>query len=186
MNAVDPEAIEKSSEYLSTSGILDRLSNLEYVPWVTLTGGDPAIWELEYLVSRLRKEWMVGVETQGAVWKDWLRECDLVVVSPKAPSSGEGPDMDVLETYFDNLQKNRVAIQVTIADDTDFEFASEIVRRWPWARAAFHPVTPVDNKFGREEMLSRLGWLADRVATNEKLKHVTVQPHMRGLLGTGS
>ena len=46
--------------------------------WVTLTGGDPVLWDLTGVVHGLRLGgFRIAVETQAALWADWLELPDL-------------------------------------------------------------------------------------------------------------
>jgi 7-carboxy-7-deazaguanine synthase len=90
MFAVEPEEVKAHAERLDVSSIVERLEWLDLAPWVTLSGGNPAVHDLGPLVKELRETLGldVAVETQGSRWRDWLADVDLLIVSPKPPSSG--------------------------------------------------------------------------------------------------
>ena len=90
--AVEPEQVQAGAEWLTVEAIAARLDALSrHTPWVTLSGGNPAIHELAALVARLHADVRkVAVETQGTVYRPWIADCDVVTVSPKPPSSRHG------------------------------------------------------------------------------------------------
>ena len=91
MYSVDPKHPNAKKVPMTVDEIIERLNELDptkRVP-VTLSGGNPALWELGRLVSKLqhsegsqRKVW---VETQGTTYKDWLSDVNCLVISPKGP-----------------------------------------------------------------------------------------------------
>src|SRR3954453_7764862 len=74
MYAVDPAVVRATAERLSDDAIVERLDGLGGAPrWVTLSGGNPALHQLGALVGVLHERGsLVGAETQGSVWRDWL------------------------------------------------------------------------------------------------------------------
>src|SRR3954454_11432523 len=67
MYAVDPAAVRATAERLSDDAIVERLDKLGGAPpWVTLSGGNPALHQLGGLVSALHERGLlVAAETQG-------------------------------------------------------------------------------------------------------------------------
>jgi 7-carboxy-7-deazaguanine synthase len=56
---------------------------------VTLSGGNPAIQPLGPLIEAGRTQgYRFAMETQGSVARDWFAALDMLVLSPKPPSSG--------------------------------------------------------------------------------------------------
>ena len=102
-HAVLPQAV-RAAERLDAFEIVERLRSLPPGPgWVVITGGNPALHELGALVNALQEHnYKVSVETQGSRWKEWLRDCDSICVSPKPPSSGMEESLDLMWVY-DNL-----------------------------------------------------------------------------------
>lgn len=132
MFAVDPVLVHSNAENLNTAEIIDRLKALPgECRWVVLTGGNPALWDLEHLVDQLHlAEYQVAVETQGSFWRDWLRKCDLVTVSPKPPSM-YNTDMGKLVKFMGKLSLAAV-IKVPVFNlQEDLEFARTIRRMFP-------------------------------------------------------
>lgn len=100
---------------------------------IILTGGNPCLYDFEPVIKELRKYNITfDVETQGSKLPDWLLETDTIVISPKAPSSGQP---DVMENVQDLLKRivmlpaykrPKVAIKIPVFTDEDFKFAE----RW--------------------------------------------------------
>lgn len=96
---------------------------------VTLSGGNPALYELAPLVDRLHAQGhRVLVETQGSLWRDWLTSVDALVVSPKPPSSGMATEWGILERF---VEHPAMAFKVVVGDTADYAYAENIARRWP-------------------------------------------------------
>ncbi|MBM3238679.1 7-carboxy-7-deazaguanine synthase QueE [Candidatus Poribacteria bacterium] len=51
--------------------------------WVTLTGGEPTLQDCEKLIELLKPKHKISIETNGTRYVPWLKELDLVTVSPK-------------------------------------------------------------------------------------------------------
>lgn len=65
---------------------------------VTLSGGNPAIQPLAPLIEAGRaRGYRFAMETQGSVARDWFAGLDMLVLSPKPPSSGMTVDWDMFE-----------------------------------------------------------------------------------------
>lgn len=100
---------------------------------IILTGGNPCLYDFGPVIKELRKYNITfDVETQGSKLPDWLLEIDTIVISPKAPSSGQP---DVMESVQDLLKRivmlpghkrPKVAIKIPVFTDEDFKFAE----RW--------------------------------------------------------
>jgi len=64
---------------------------------VTLSGGNPAIQPLGPLIRQGRaKGYRFALETQGSVARGWFADLDMLVLSPKPPSSGMEVDWALL------------------------------------------------------------------------------------------
>lgn len=89
MHAVDPAAV-KQARVMSVTEIMEEVDP----PWnqptnlITISGGNPAIWNLSPLIHKLHTKHRVAVETQGTIFRSWMYNVDILTVSPKPPSSG--------------------------------------------------------------------------------------------------
>lgn len=129
--AVDPQLIQKHRMLMTTWEILDALLALPWAPYVTFTGGDPAIQNrLGDLIPSLNQNGMrVAIETQGMYFPPWLMDCDVVTLSPKGPSSGNEVDTKDLVDWLILGGKRRryeVCIKVVCFTKEDFRYAMNL------------------------------------------------------------
>lgn len=90
---------------------------------VTLTGGNPCIYDFnDFLLGLHCNNIKVDVETQGSVFPDWLRFCDSVVISPKAPSSGMPDTIDKIVDWIENNPNVKTTIKIPVFTDEDKDF----------------------------------------------------------------
>lgn len=181
--AVLPEKVRHNSIKMSAEEILGELQKLNVAgtEWVTLSGGNPALFDLSNLVHVLhRHNYKVAVETQGSVWKDWLRECDLVTVSPKPPSSGMVTDWEVLDKLYFQLKENAV-VKVVVFDNEDLDYARTVARRY----TEWDLYLQVGNDVGEDNedmLLRKLDWLVKTSIKDPVLKNAVVLPQLHVLL----
>ena len=191
MHAVDPEQFRKAARYMAPSEIVEEVVKLAAPvrppTWVTLSGGDPVIWDQSEVVSGLRlRGFKVAVETQATVWRDWLEECDLVTASPKPPSSGMADKLrpTILQKYATRLDK-RLVVKVVVFDDVDLAFALRLRRWMPHANFYLSSGTPptVGKRVKLQDaILAGYRWLTDKVLAEPELHGVTVLPQVHALL----
>ncbi len=136
--AVLPDQILKYRRLMTTDEILKEIGLLPQAPYITFTGGDPAIQpRLGDLIPALNMEGMrVAIETQGMFFPDWLERCDVLTFSPKGPSSGNVVDPKKLADYCVSLGKKRpqrVCIKIVCFDEQDFLYAMAVYRLIPAA-----------------------------------------------------
>ena len=95
---------------------------------VVLTGGNPCLYDFKEVIDILHNNNItVDIETQGSKMPDWLLDVDLLVISPKAPSSKQ-PDVYKTVNEYMNMKllssiKQKVAIKIPVFNEEDFEFA---------------------------------------------------------------
>lgn len=137
MHAVDPEQIKANAKWLTQDEIADDVKAFAHpdtTPWVTFSGGNPCIHNLSHLVKRLHDQGMkIAVETQGTFWQEWLRDCDIITVSPKGPGMGERFDLEIFESFINScalresyLRGPKINIKVVVFGPEDLEFAKTI------------------------------------------------------------
>lgn len=129
LHAVLPEEVKKNATRMSPDAIVRAIidnPDVSHAPWVTLSGGNPAMWDFSEVIDQLHaKGFKVAIETQGSLFKSWILGCDQITISPKGP--GMMPDQeevwDKLMTFMDNLEqaahgfqnvKDRVCIKVPV------------------------------------------------------------------------
>src|SRR5262249_5467408 len=128
--AVLPDQVREHSIRLSAAAIHDQLDALDTtVPWVTLSGGNPVLHDLAALVALLHSGGRkVAVETQGTLFREWLRDCEVVTVSPKPPSAGMETNLAQLDRFAVLPNAN---LKVVVFNDADFAYARQIHLRYP-------------------------------------------------------
>lgn len=178
--AVLPEEVQRTATQMTAAEIRERLRALDpTVPWVTLSGGNPAMHDLRELVDLLHADGRkIAVETQGTVSREWLRACDVVTVSPKPPSSTMPTDFAQLD-HFASLPN--VNLKVVVFDDTDFAYAREIHLRYP--DIPFY--MQVGNAVGQDDapaLLAKLDWLGQKVLADAAMQSAIVLPQLHVLL----
>lgn len=138
MHAVAPEAVKAHAEWLNPTQIVGQLLKIDpdqNTPWVTLSGGNPVMWDLSELVIRLKElGWRVAVETQGSIWRDWLNEVNMLTISPKPPGMGERFEWDDFRKFLQKLidchermmGRLGACIKVPVFDQVDLEFVASL------------------------------------------------------------
>lgn len=178
--AVLPEEVQRAATQMTAIEIRERLRALDpTVPWVTLSGGNPAMHDLSELVELLHADGRkIAVETQGTVFREWLPACDVVTVSPKPPSSTMHTDLAQLDRFVSLANAN---IKVVVFDDADFAYAREIHARYP--DVPFY--MQVGNTVGTDDaqaLLAKLDWLGQKVLADEAMQSAIVLPQLHVLL----
>lgn len=176
LHAVLPAEVRANARKLTADDIVAELRGPDTARWVTLSGGNPALFDLGPLVAALHEDGrLVAVETQGSRWRDWLATVDCLTVSPKPPSSGmTSPQHDeetsrflhraTAATEHDFVLGNPLkrALKIVVFDDTDYEWARDFIRRgappgslahWPAFLSA--GTDPPDPAYGHLAALNR-------------------------------
>ena len=155
--SVLPEEIKKHRTMMTTDEILRAVAALPYAPYITFTGGDPAIQDrLGDLVLTLNDMGMrVAVETQGMYFPAWLRRCDVLTFSPKGPSSGNIVNpQDLIRFCVDRGPQRvmKICIKVVVFNEEDFEYAMALYELMPpWSYDAFYFTAGTPIWFGYPE-----------------------------------
>jgi len=190
---------------LSDDEILDALQLLPRGPsLVVLSGGNPAMHSLGALNERIREGGMqTSVETQGTLFKPWLRDVNRLCVSPKPPSSGMAWKEDNFFSFLAKCLDGReyedgwlgnVFIKVVVFDHTDFAWARDLYVAilehsggvgLPFYMSAGNDAGKTVGNPGRiddrsieqvrSDLLSRYLWLINRVMVDPVLDDVKVQ-----------
>jgi 7-carboxy-7-deazaguanine synthase len=128
LHAVLPAAVKANASRMTSREILDQLipkMKETGTDWVTLSGGNPCMWDLAGVVFGLREEgFYVAVETQGTLAPTWLQHCNCVVISPKANGMGEKFEEEKLDLFLKALPANVLtALKVVVFSALDIELA---------------------------------------------------------------
>lgn len=163
---------------------------------ITITGGNPCIQDPEAmyeLVEELRQHFKtIAVETQGTIWADWLRLCDIIVISPKPPSSRMAPSEDVLRQFVREFQRQgaafNLALKMVVFDKYDYEYAKSLTKgiflNIPcYLQPGNGDVHSLNNTDGlKVVLLQQLQVLMSIVMDDPEMQHVTVLPQLHVLL----
>lgn len=203
-HAVLPGEVRRAPR-LASSEIVSQLNDLGPAPWVILSGGNPCLHDLSWLVEDLHAAgYKVAVETQGTRWQEWLKSVDRVCVSPKPPSSLQVYNLyEVtrfvrdLEIYRDlqHLDDDWLFVKVVVFDNQDLEWARE-----NWVGKIDGPIyLSAGNDAGRtvgnptredtrndlavkRDLLEKSEWLTSMVLGDPRLHRVIVQSQYHVLL----
>jgi 7-carboxy-7-deazaguanine synthase len=195
MYAVDEHEVAKLPK-MGTQDILLKVLDLPEARWVTLSGGNPALFHLGELVKKLHiAGFKVAVETQGTVYKEWLRMCEVVTVSPKPPSAGNITQDYTVEKFIRQVERQdfnyrgRLVLKIVIFDDQDYEYAKDIFQLFPdyerWVQVGNPVVEPLlDNGQHALLLLDKLQWLSEKLLADESfgMLDVRVTPQMHTLM----
>jgi 7-carboxy-7-deazaguanine synthase len=163
---------------------------------VTLSGGNPAIQPLGPLIAAGHaRGYRFALETQGSIARDWFADLDMLVLSPKPPSSGMVVDWAGFEACRDAAQGARSVLKIVVFDEADYLWAREVAGRYPdlplYLQPGNHTPPPPDDDgavVDQAGLDARMRWLVDRVvgdgwfaATVLPQLHVTLWGNQRGV-----
>lgn len=191
---------KKEWEWLTVGQIAHRLEALPGpCRTLILSGGNPALHDLEDLIWRLSDDWDIWVETQGTMYRDWLRYC-AVTVSPKPPSASKDFDAFQLswfmEQRLEHSEDKRTVLKIPVDPDfeegADLAFAARLMNQacaqydsWQVELALSVVSYPTDT---REVLLERwakiLDWFRTASLPDVRLLpqlHVLLLGHRRGV-----
>jgi len=193
MHAVDGASIRKLATYVTPRHLGERLvATWEYddarAPWVTFSGGNPCLWDLDVLVDILRgASYKIAVETQGTYWKSWLNKCDLVTVSPKGPGMGEKCDRTLLKKFLNSCSA-RTVLKIVCFEEPDLDLAEELHAEYPdlplylSVGNSWIPGTRISLKVHRNCLLETYEWLVTSSLRRPKLRDAIVLPQLHALI----
>ncbi|WP_244617933.1 7-carboxy-7-deazaguanine synthase QueE [Rhizobium sp. RU35A] len=157
---------------------------------VSLSGGNPAIQPLGGLIAHGHaRGYRFALETQGSIARDWFADLDVLVLSPKPPSSGMAFDPEALLASVEAASGGpRTVLKFVIFDEADFAFAWEVAalcRSLPvYLQPGNHTPPPPeaeDAVIDLDGIMGRMHWLVDRVMA-EGWFAATVLPQLHVVL----
>lgn len=186
--------VDKNTLYYTKDELIEIIKNkckTTNTSHLVLTGGNPCLYDFNYIISELRENNIaVDIETQGSILPEWLKLCNLIVISPKAPSSNM---KDVYENIRNWLEDNEylppIAIKIPIFNLVDFEFSLKY-NKLISSYSNKHDIKfylSVGNSNVEESgdisvrILSNYEWLINEVIKN-KLDNVYILPQMHTLI----
>lgn len=155
---------------------------------VTLSGGNPAIQPFGPLIKRGHDAgYQFAMETQGSVSKPWFADLDMLVLSPKPPSSDMVTDWNMFDDCLQEAGVNpKVALKIVIFDDTDYQFAKDTAKRYPHLPVYLQPCndTPppadeLDAPIDQSDVMDKMLWLIDKAVDDQWFEaHILPQLHV--------
>lgn len=196
-HAVRAEEVRENATKMTTEEIVAQVKALHAPPYmVVLSGGNPAMHDLYWLLNDLRKEgYYSSVETQGSMWKDWFYRADRVCVSPKPPSSGMSTNWEILTHFAESLQPASAFFKVVVFDHLDLEYAAKVHTNFPWmpfflsagndaGRTVGHPTRQDTRTHGEivEDLLKSSERLVEMALKDGRFDDVRIQSQYHVLL----
>jgi 7-carboxy-7-deazaguanine synthase len=163
---------------------------------VTLSGGNPAIQPLGPLIAAGRAQgYRFAMETQGSVARDWFADLDMLVLSPKPPSSGMATDWAAFDACRAAAGDAPGVLKIVIFDEADYQWAREVAGRYRslpvYLQPGNHTAPPPGDDTAAVDQAgldARMRWLVGRVvadgwyrATVLPQLHVTLWGNRRGV-----
>lgn len=176
-------------QMMTAEEIYDRLYEIggDCFNHVTISGGNPALIKgIQYLVDLFEeKNIESALETQGSRFQPWMRQINDLTISPKPPSSGMKPNIQILDEVIDQCVKETLNLKVVVFDDEDYEFAKQMHHRYPDIPFYLQVGNPylddeVENHTAR--LLERYENLVDKVMQSNDMNQVYVLPQLHTLL----
>jgi 7-carboxy-7-deazaguanine synthase len=172
MHAVD-SAYRATWAPMAAQDVMDEVQSLsDGMPlMVSLSGGNPAIQPLGPLITLGKtRGYRFALETQGSVARDWFAELDMLVLSPKPPSSQMEVDWNIFQACVEAGQGAETVLKIVIFDEADYLWAVNVSARYPtlpiYLQPGNHtPPPPEDDTatVDQEAVDARMRWLVDRV-----------------------
>ena len=111
-----------------------------FCEWVLLTGGEPLLQDITGLIHELKKEYNIGIETNGSLYNPVLNTCDFISADIKPPSSGNPTeDTETFTKIVNSILKNAGQVKAVIADENDYQFVKEVIRQYPAVPVVLQP-----------------------------------------------
>lgn len=176
-------------QMMTAEEIYDRLYEIggDCFNHVTISGGNPALIKgIQDLVDLFEeKNIESALETQGSRFQPWMRQINDLTISPKPPSSGMKPNIQILDEVIEQCVKETLNLKVVVFDDDDYEFAKYIHHRYPDLAFYLQVGNPylddeVENHTAR--LLERYENLVDKVMQSNDMNQVYVLPQLHTLL----
>ncbi|MDY5059927.1 7-carboxy-7-deazaguanine synthase QueE [Staphylococcus simulans] len=176
-------------QMMTAEEIYDRLYEIggDCFNHVTISGGNPALIKgIQDLVDLFEeKNIESALETQGSRFQPWMRQINDLTISPKPPSSGMKPNLQILDEVIDQCVKETLNLKVVVFDDEDYAFAKQMHHRYPDIPFYLQVGNPylddeVENHTAR--LLKRYEDLVEKVMQSNDMNQVYVLPQLHTLL----
>lgn len=160
---------------------------------VSISGGNPAIQDFAPVIAMGKTEgYRFACETQGSVARPWFADLDMLVLSPKPPSSDQVVDWDAFDTCVQaGRDAGQTVMKIVIFDDRDYQWAQDAAARHPDLPLYLQPGNPEvdpDVPVAAQDVADRLLWLVDKVTADRWFRprvlpqlHVMLWGNLRGV-----
>lgn len=100
---------------------------------VSLSGGNPAIQDFSQLIALGKAQgYRFACETQGSVARSWFAKLDMLILSPKPPSSHETVDWAAFDACLLAAQgAGQIVMKIVIFDVADYDWARQVADKYP-------------------------------------------------------
>lgn len=176
LHAVDAE-YRDSWKPMSASAIMDQIRDLSggQPLMVSLSGGNPAIQPLGDLIKLGQTQgYRFALETQGSVARRWFGDLDMLVLSPKPPSSGMETDWALLKDCVTAGQGTQTVLKIVVFDEADYQYARDVAAKHPelpvYLQPGNHTPPPPDDDTATVDQAgldNRMCWLVERAAQDK-------------------
>lgn len=160
---------------------------------VSISGGNPAIQDFAPVITMGKAEgYRFACETQGSVARPWFADLDMLVLSPKPPSSDQVVDWDAFDACVQaGRGVGQTVMKIVIFDDRDYHWAQDAAARHPDLPLYLQPGNPEvdpDVPVAAQDVADRLLWLVDKVTADRWFRprvlpqlHVMLWGNLRGV-----
>jgi 7-carboxy-7-deazaguanine synthase len=201
MHAVIPALIKENATYMTVADIFDHLIDLRnrtMCSSVTLSGGNPLIYDITNLITILKLNgFKIHVETQATIFRPWVNLCNSVVLSPKAPGMGERFEKDKLVNFIGLTDTSvPLAVKIVVFSAQDIDHAAMVfhgLTRSFGQRCSYFlslgnsmPPSekggPVHEGFERDFLIHEYRILMEDILQDVRMRDVRVLPQVHVLL----
>lgn len=196
LHAVDSDYRQTWAK-METREVWDRVTELAGGPLtVSISGGNPAIQDFGPLIALGQAEgYRFALETQGSVAQPWFSALDMLVLSPKPPSSGEVVDWAKFDACLHAAGGAETVLKIVVFDEADYLWAREVAARYPalpfYLQPGNHTPPPPeaeDAAIDIDGINARMEWLVDRTLSDRWYRprilpqlHVLIWGNKRGV-----
>jgi 7-carboxy-7-deazaguanine synthase len=202
--SVKPQLFPEETKYLSQEELVKEFvlfSKLQKSNCnsITLSGGNPCMHKLGLAIQQLRDcGFDIAVETQGTLNPFWLKECQVVTLSPKPPSSNMPQTkgdrrhslMEIVGDAMSSPVVQEVCLKIVVFDDIDYEWAKATIHMFDhlihFSKFTVYLQTGSPISFTTEQIqqgiIERTKWLIDKVTNEKRFGHVRVMPQLHTIL----
>jgi 7-carboxy-7-deazaguanine synthase len=177
LHAVDTEFRDQWPP-MTTQAVWDSITQLSGNKpiMVTLSGGNPAIQPFGPLIRHGHDAgYRFALETQGSVSKKWFSDLDMLVLSPKPPSSKMDTDWDMFDASLRKAGSGpEIILKIVVFDEDDYMFAKNASDRYPHLPVYLQPCnsTPPPAKaynapINQTDVVDKMLWLVDKTAKDQ-------------------